>query len=130
MIGDAANVNDPARGILRGIAVSPGTPLEVLPPLLDDVDYVLLLAIDPGWGGQTFAPSTAARVARVRELIAASGRPILLGIDGGITKENIAAVAALGADVVVTGSAIFDGTPDVESNARLMRSRLEVPPPS
>ncbi len=130
VIGDAANVNDPARGILRGIAVSPGTPLEVLPPLLDDVDYVLLLAIDPGWGGQTFAPSTAARVARVRELIAASGRPILLGIDGGITKENIAAVAALGADVVVTGSAIFDGTPDVESNARLMRSRLEVPPPS
>ncbi len=130
VIGDAANVNDPARGILRGIAVSPGTPLEVLPPLLDDVDYVLLLAIDPGWGGQTFAPSTAARVARVRELIAASGRPILLGIDGGVTKENIAAVAALGADVVVTGSAIFDGTPDVESNARLMRSRLEVPPPS
>lgn len=126
-LGDAANANDPARGILRGIAVSPGTPLEVLPPLLDELEYVMLVAINPGWGGQRFVPSTAARLARVRELIAASGRPILLGIDGGVTKANIAQVAALGADVIVTGSAIFDGTADVEANALFMRSRLPAP---
>ncbi len=124
VLGDAANANDPARGILRGIAVSPGTPLEVVAPLVDELEYVMLLGIDPGWGGQAFAPGMAARVARVRELIAASGRSVLLGIDGGVTKANVAEVAGLGPDVVVTGSAIFDGTADVESNARMMRSRL------
>jgi len=130
VLGDAQNANDPARGMVRGIALSPGTPLDVLSPLLDDLDYVLLLAINPGWGGQRFASSTGTRLARVRELIAASGRPILLGVDGGVTKGNIAEVAALGPDVIVTGSAIFDGTPDVEANARFMRSQLALPPPS
>ena len=127
VLGDAANANDPGRGILRGIAVSPGTPLEVLPPLLEELDYVMLLAINPGWGGQQFLPSTSARLARVRDFVAASGRPILLGIDGGVTRANIAQVAALGADVIVTGGAIFDGTPDVDANARFMRSQLTVP---
>lgn len=128
VLGDAQNATDPARGIVRGVALCPGTPLEVLAPLLDDLDYVMLLAINPGWGGQKFARSTGARVARVRELIATSGRPILLGIDGGVTKANIALVAALGPDIVVTGSAIFDGSPDVEANARSMRSQLGVLP--
>jgi len=127
VLGDAANANDPGRGILRGIAISPGTPLEVLPPLLEELDYVMLLAINPGWGGQQFLPSTSARLARVRDFVAASGRPILLGIDGGVTRANVAQVAALGADVIVTGSAIFDGTPDVDANARFMRSQLPVP---
>ena len=127
VLGDAANANDPARGILRGVAVSPGTPREVLPPLLDELDYVMLVAIDPGWGGQSFAPSTAARLARVREMVSASGRSILVGVDGGVTKANIALVGALGADIIVTGSAIFDGTPDVETNARSMRSQLPAP---
>ena len=127
VLGDAANANDPGRGILRGIAISPGTPLEVLPPLLEELDYVMLLAINPGWGGQQFLPSTSARLARVRDFVAASGRPILLGIDGGVTRANIAQVAALGADVIVTGGAIFDGTPDVDANARFMRSQLTVP---
>jgi len=127
VLGDAANANDPGHGILRGIAISPGTPLEVLPPLLEELDYVMLLAINPGWGGQQFLPSTSARLARVRDFVAASGRPILLGIDGGVTRANVAQVAALGADVIVTGSAIFDGTPDVDANARFMRSQLPVP---
>lgn len=124
MLGDASNGNDPARGILRGVAVSPGTPLEVLPPLLDELEYVILLAINPGWGGQRFVASTAARLSRVRELVAASSRPILVGVDGGVTKANIGHVAGLGADIIVTGSAIFDGTPDVEANARFMRTQL------
>ena len=129
VIGGLANANDASRGILRGLAISPGTPLEVLPPLIDELDYVMLLAINPGWGGQAFLPSTAARLARVRELVTASGRPILVGVDGGVTKANIAAVGALGADIVVTGSAVFDGTPEVEANAAFMRSQLTIRPP-
>ncbi len=124
VLGDAANANDPSRGILRGIAVSPGTPLEVLPPLLDELDYVMLMAINPGWGGQRFAAATEGRLGRVREMVAASGRRIVVGVDGGVTKANVAAVAAMGPDVIVTGSAIFDGTLEVAANAAFMRSQL------
>ena len=124
VLGDATNANDPARGVLRGIAVSPGTPLEVLPPLLDEVDHVMVLAINPGWGGQRFAASTAGRLARLREMIASSGRQILVGVDGGVTRANVAQVAAMGPDLIVTGSAVFDGTPGVEANARFMASQL------
>ncbi|MBN1320057.1 MAG: ribulose-phosphate 3-epimerase [Thermoleophilia bacterium] len=98
------------RGIVRGLALNPGTPLEWLtPPLLDEVEMVSLLAVDPGWSGQRFAPGTLARVARVKEIIAASGRDILLCVDGGITRDNIAEVAAAGVDIVAAGSAVFDG---------------------
>jgi ribulose-phosphate 3-epimerase len=125
VLGDAQNENDPSRGIIRGVAVSPGTPLEVLPPLLGELDYVMLLAINPGWGGQLFHPYTAARLEHARRLIAASGREILLGVDGGVTKHNIAEVAGLGTDIVVTGSAIFDGTQAVEANVAYMHSQLK-----
>jgi ribulose-phosphate 3-epimerase len=96
-------------GVLRGIALNPGTPLEVVEPLLDDLDLVLLLAINPGWSGQKFIPGTQRRVATARELIA--GRDIVLGVDGGVTKANIEHVASLRPDLVVSGSAIFDGAP-------------------
>lgn len=123
-LGDVANVNDPGRGVIRGAAVSPGTPLEVLEPLLGDLEYVLLLAINPGWSGQKFHPATEARLARVRAMIAAGGHQVLVGIDGGITKANIAHVADLRPDVIVTGSAVFDGRA-AEENARFMLSQLE-----
>jgi ribulose-phosphate 3-epimerase len=113
------NVNNTERGIVRGVALNPGTPVEALEPLLDEVDLVLLLAVNPGWGGQKYIPSTTRRIARARRLIVDSGKEIILGVDGGITKENIAEVAATGADLIVTGSAVFDGkTP--EANARFM----------
>jgi len=124
VLGDMANENDAARGIIRGLAISPGTPLEVLPPLLDHLDYVMLLAINPGWGGQKFIPATADRLARVREMVATHGGPIAVGVDGGVTKANIAAVAAMGPDVVVTGSAVFDGSSAVEANAQFMQAQL------
>ena len=113
------NVNDAERGIVRGVALDPGTPLEVLEPLLDELEFILLLAVNPGWGGQKYIPATTARIARVQRLIADSGRNIILGVDGGITKENIAEVAATGADLIVTGSAVFDGKAP-EANARFM----------
>jgi ribulose-phosphate 3-epimerase len=118
-LGTLANVNDAERGIVRGVALNPGTPLEALEPLLDELEYILLLAVNPGWGGQKYIPATTARIAQVQRMIAASGRNIILGVDGGITKENIAQIAATGADLIVTGSAVFDGkTP--EANARFM----------
>jgi ribulose-phosphate 3-epimerase len=108
-LGSATNANDPDRGIVRGVAVNPSTPIEVVEPLLDDLEYVLVLAVDPGWGGQAFQPATERRLERARRLIASTGRRILLGVDGGVTRDNIARIAALGVDVVVSGSAIFDG---------------------
>lgn len=118
-IRSLANANDPARGIVRGVALNPGTPLDVLEPLLDEVELILLLAVNPGWGGQKFISSTIGRIAKVRRLIADSHRQILLGLDGGITRENIAEVSKTGADIIVTGSAVFDGKAP-EENAKFM----------
>jgi ribulose-phosphate 3-epimerase len=105
------------RGVTRGVALNPGTPVGAVEPLLDELEVVLLLAVNPGWSGQAFIPGTAARLAAVRELIA--DREILVGLDGGVTRENAANIAALGADVVVAGSALYAGG-DVTANARLL----------
>jgi len=113
------NANDPERGVVRGLGLNPGTPLEVLEPLLDELELILLLAVNPGWGGQRFIPATKRRVEKAKRLIAGVGREILLGVDGGITRDNVAEVAALGVDLIVTGSAVFDGKA-VEANARFM----------
>lgn len=118
-LAGATNVNDPARGLIRGVGLNPSTPIEAIEPLLDDLEYVLIVAINPGWGGQSFQRAAAGRLGRARRMIEASGRQILLGVDGGVTKANIAEVASLGADIVVSGSAIFDGT-DVTANAAHM----------
>jgi ribulose-phosphate 3-epimerase len=114
-----ANANDPARGLVRGVALNPGTPLEVLEPLIDELEMVLLLAVNPGWGGQKFIPATLARIAKTKRLIADSGREIVLGVDGGITRANVAEIARTGVDLIVTGSAVFDGKA-AEENARFM----------
>jgi ribulose-phosphate 3-epimerase len=113
------NLNDAERGTVRGIALNPGTPLEVLEPLLDEVELILLLAVNPGWGGQKYIPATMGRIARTQRMIADSGKEIILSVDGGITKENIAEVSRTGADLIVTGSAVFDGKAP-EANARFM----------
>jgi ribulose-phosphate 3-epimerase len=115
MLGSMKNANDPARGLLRGIAVNPGTPIEAVEPLLDEVELILLLAVNPGWSGQPFLPSTPARVRKARQMIAASGKDILIGVDGGITRANVAEAAAAGADLIVTGSAVFNGKSPAEN---------------
>jgi ribulose-phosphate 3-epimerase len=119
-LGQMENVNDASRGIVRGLALNPGTPVEAVEPVLDELEMVFLLAINPGWSGQSFAASTPRRLDKVRELAARHGREdLLIGIDGGIKKGNIADVARMGADIIVTGSAVYDGkTP--EENARYM----------
>jgi ribulose-phosphate 3-epimerase len=119
-----ANVNDATRGIVRGAALNPGTPLEVLEPLMDDLEMILLLAVNPGWGGQKFIPYTMGRIAKAQKLIADSGRDIVLGVDGGITRANVAEIARTGVDLIVTGSAVFDGKA-AEENAKLMLEAIK-----
>lgn len=123
VLGKAENANDPARGIIRGVAINPGTPVSALEPLLDELEYVLILAVNPGWGGQKFIESTRRRLADAAQLIRRSGRQILLGADGGVTKDNIARVAAMGPNLIVTGSAVFDGKAPAD-NARWMLDQV------
>ncbi|MGH9396393.1 MAG: ribulose-phosphate 3-epimerase [Terriglobia bacterium] len=118
-LGGLTNANGPARDLIRGLALNPGTPVEVIEPLLDEVNLVLLLAVNPGWPGQCFLASTLGRIARVKQMIAGANKDILLGVDGGITRDNAAEIAKTGVDVVVAGSAIFDGK-SPEQNARTM----------
>jgi ribulose-phosphate 3-epimerase len=119
------NANDPGRGLLRGVALSPGTPLAVLEPLLDELEVILLLAVNPGWGGQRFIPATRDRIARVKQMIAEAHREVLVTVDGGITRANIAEVARTGADIIVTGSAVFDGKA-AEENAGSMLEAVKL----
>ncbi|RPJ71856.1 MAG: ribulose-phosphate 3-epimerase [Acidobacteria bacterium] len=123
-LGGMKHAADPARGIVRGLALNPGTPVSVIEPLLPETDMVVLLAINPGWGGQRFIPATFERMRQVREMAAASGRDILVCVDGGVTRDNAAQVAAAGADLIVTGSAVFDGR-NAEANARFMLEAIK-----
>lgn len=116
-VGTLENARRPGEGIVRGLALNPGTPLEWLGPLLDEIDVVTILAIDPGWSGQRMAPATLDRVRRVKALVGDAGKEILVCVDGGVTRENMAGIAAAGADLMVTGSAVFDGEA-TEANAR------------
>jgi len=122
-LGGVANANDPERWIVRGVGLNPGTPVGAVEPLLGEVEMIVLLGINPGWGGQKLIGSTRDRLLKARSMIRGSGRDILLCLDGGITRNNIVEVAAMGADVVVTGSAVFDGK-DPVGNARFMLDAL------
>ena len=113
--------------VLRGVAISPGTPVTAVEPLLELTDLVLVLAVDPGWPGQPPAANTRRRVAAVRHLAAEAGRPVMVGVDGGVTMANAAEIAGWGADVVVSGSAIYDGR-DPAGNLDRMLDRLSMTP--
>jgi ribulose-phosphate 3-epimerase len=122
-LGSLTNAVDPSRGLVRGVALNPGTALSVLDPLMDEVEMITLLAINPGWGGQSFLPITYSRISQVQRMISESGRRIALCVDGGITKQNIAEVAGSGVDLVVTGSAVYDGKAPLD-NANFMLGAL------
>ncbi len=122
-LGQMSNANDPARGLVRGVALNPGTPLAFLKPLIDEVELIMLLGINPGWGGQSFIPSTFARIEKVKGMVAEAEKDILVCVDGGVTRDNITELATAGVDIVVTGSAVFDGKNPVE-NAEFMLDAL------
>ncbi|RME33901.1 MAG: ribulose-phosphate 3-epimerase, partial [Gammaproteobacteria bacterium] len=94
-------------GCKAGLVFNPATPLNGLEYVLDKVDIILIMSVNPGFGGQSFIPSALTKLRRARALIDESGRPIRLEVDGGIKVDNIAQVAAAGADTFVAGSAIF-----------------------
>ena len=128
-LGELENANDPARGIVRGVALNPGTPLEAVDAVWEECDLLVLLAVNPGWGGQSFLESTARKVEAARERGEALAAPRLVCIDGGVKKNNIADIAALGVDLIVTGSAVFDGR-DPEGNARFMLDAVSAAAPA
>ncbi|MEK9743422.1 MAG: ribulose-phosphate 3-epimerase [Gammaproteobacteria bacterium] len=118
-----------SEGCKPGLVFNPATPLTYLEHVLDKLDMILLMSVNPGFGGQTFIPSSLEKLRKVRQLIDASGRDIRLEIDGGVKVENIAAIRKAGADTFVAGSAIFgDGKEDdpnrYDSVIARMRSEL------
>ena len=110
-------------GCRPGIVLNPATPLAWLDHTLDKIDMVLLMSVNPGFGGQKFIPGTLAKLRATRERIRASGRDVRLEVDGGVKADNIGAIAAAGADTFVAGSAIF-GSPDYAATIRAMRAAI------
>ncbi|MCD7097949.1 ribulose-phosphate 3-epimerase [Stenotrophomonas sp. MMGLT7] len=116
-----------AQGCKAGLVLNPATPVEVLDWVLEELDVVLLMSVNPGFGGQAFIPSTLDKLRAVRARIDASGRDIRLEVDGGVKADNIAAIAAAGADAFVAGSAIFREPRTRDAYAQtIARMRAEV----
>ena len=111
-------------GCKPGLVLNPATPLNCLDYCLDDLDLVLIMSVNPGFGGQSFIPSSLDKLRAARELIDASGRAIRLEVDGGVKISNIAEIAAAGADMLVAGSAIF-GSKDYKATITAMRTALQ-----
>jgi ribulose-phosphate 3-epimerase len=112
-------------GMLAGLAFNPATPLAVLEEVLDDVDLVLIMSVNPGYGGQSYIPQSTDKIRRARALIDRGGSPAALEVDGGITGETIAEAWGAGADTFVAGTAIF-GAPDPGHAIRDLKRRCAV----
>jgi ribulose-phosphate 3-epimerase len=111
-------------GCAVGLVLNPATPLAVLDYTLDQLDLVLVMSVNPGFGGQAFIPGALRKLAAVRARVAASGREVRVEVDGGIKRENIAACARAGADVFVAGTAVF-GAPDPRTAVAALRTALD-----
>ena len=111
------------QGCKAGLVFNPGTPLHYLEHVMDKLDLILIMSVNPGFGGQSFIPEALKKIAAVRKMIDASGYDIMLEVDGGVKVDNIAAVAKAGADTFVAGSAIF-GNPDYKAVIDAMRTQL------
>ena len=112
-----------AEGKLAGLVFNPAEPIEVLEWVIDKVDLVLVMSVNPGFGGQSFIDAALRKIERLRKLIDASGRDIRLEVDGGVKVDNIRRIADAGADTFVAGSAIF-GKPDYKAVIDAMRAQL------
>ncbi len=112
-----------ASGCKAGLVFNPATPLDYLDFVLDRLDIVLIMSVNPGFGGQSFIPMALEKIRRVRERIDRSGRDIRLEVDGGVKTDNIGAIAAAGADTFVAGSAIF-GASNYSAEIAAMRAAV------
>ncbi|HAU22212.1 MAG TPA: ribulose-phosphate 3-epimerase [Erythrobacter sp.] len=101
-----------ALGKKAGVSLNPSTPIDVLDYLMDEIDLILVMSVNPGFGGQSFIHSQLEKIAKIRAMIEASGRPIHLEVDGGVNPETARLCVEAGADVLVAGSATFKGGPD------------------
>ena len=110
-------------GAKAGVVLNPGTPLNVLEEVIDLVDLVLLMSVNPGFGGQSFIPSSLRKIERARALLDAAGSKAHLQVDGGVTSANAAACVAAGADALVAGSFVFKGGADAyAANIRALKA--------
>jgi len=107
-------------GKKAGVSINPATPVSTLDVILDDLDLVLLMSVNPGFGGQSFIPATLAKISALRRRITERGLSVEIEIDGGVKADNIGQIAAAGADVFVAGSAVFS-TPDYGQTIALLR---------
>ena len=112
-----------SHGCKAGLVLNPATPVEVLDWVLEDLDLVLLMSVNPGFGGQAFIPSTLEKLRAVRAMIDKLGKPVILEVDGGVKADNIGQIAAAGADAFVAGSAIFNA-PDYAQVIAQMRANV------
>ena len=110
-----------SRGIKAGAVLNPSTPATALEAIAGDLDFVLVMSVNPGFGGQVFIPQSLEKLRRVREVLSRAGSSIPIEIDGGIDASNAAAVVAAGASILVAGNAIF-GTPNAEAATRALRA--------
>ena len=111
-------------GALAGVVLNPSTPAAALEAIAGDLDFVVVMSVNPGFGGQKFIPQSLDKIRRVRAVLAAAGSTAPIEIDGGVDATNIEAIAAAGATIFVAGNAIF-GTPDPEAATRALRARAE-----
>lgn len=98
-----------AKGIKAGVALNPATPASIIDPLLDDIDLILVMSVNPGFGGQKFISSQLKKIEKLRQMIDSSGRDIILEVDGGVNQETAPEVINAGATMLVAGSAVFTG---------------------
>lgn len=112
-----------SRGIKAGAVLNPSTPVSALEEIAADLDFVLVMSVNPGFGGQAFIPHSLDKVRRVREMLSRAGSSAPIEIDGGIDATNAAEVVAAGASILVAGNAIF-GTPDAEAATRALRAAI------
>lgn len=111
-------------GMLPGAALNPSTPLNTIKHVLEELDYVLIMSVNPGFGNQYFIPDSLNKIRSLRKMIDESGRDILIEVDGGIKTDNIAEAAQAGVDVFVSGSGVF-GTSDYKETLRLMKANAQ-----
>jgi len=109
-------------GVRAGVTLNPATPLNTLEEILPDVDLVLIMSVNPGFGGQSYIPASSAKIARLRAMLDAIDSPADLEVDGGVNVETITEVVAAGATVLVAGSAIFNQRASVGDNVRRLRA--------
>lgn len=114
-----------AAGMRPGVALNPGTPASVIEPVIGDIDLVLVMSVNPGFGGQSFIESQLKKVEQLRRMIDTSGRDIILEIDGGLNAETAPRAIAAGVTAIVAGSAVFKGGPEAyAANIRALRPQV------